>query len=71
MGPSALRDPPPNLNPKPITLPQALNCQSDPDLGTRSYLIPQSSLEDGGVEVVGRPSPAKPSQAKPCLHASQ
>lgn len=62
LGPSRVRDTPLHPSPKPITLPEAVNCQFDPNMGTQPYLIPQSSLEDGGVEV------GCPSQAKPCLH---
>lgn len=58
------KGPPHNLNPKPITLPRALNCQSEPDLGTQSYLILQGSLRGGDeLVLVGRPRQAKPSQA--------
>lgn len=73
-GPFSVKDPPPCLNPNPITLLKALNCQSDRDLGTRSYLIPQGSLEDGGGRGGGRvfqANQAKPNQAKPWLHSSQ
>ncbi len=64
----ALRNPPSNHNPKPITLPQVLSCQSDCDLGTPSYLIPQGSLGGGGGVEVGRPSQAKPSHVGIPLH---